>query len=85
MADGFDECHKKGLSASPVCATPLLARCITRHSRSGKGACFFQYLHLSDPDANRADLLTSALIVHCFSVDLFFFFSGFSPISLYIP
>lgn len=36
------------------------------------------YLHPSDPDVNHVDLLTSLLIVYCFSVDFFYFFlSGF--------
>lgn len=33
---------------------------------------FLEYLHPSDPDVNHVDLLTSLLIVYCFSVDFFF-------------
>lgn len=72
MADGFDECHKKGLSASPVCATPLLTRMKELLRREGGSVCFFEYLHPSDPDVNHVDLLTPLLIVYCFSLDFFF-------------
>lgn len=84
MADGFDECHKKGLSASHVYATPSLAR-VPHEGAAQKGVsqectmCFFKYLHPSDLDVNHADLLTSLLIVCCFFPSFFSAVWFFSP------
>lgn len=84
MADGFDECHKKGLSARPVCDP--LAHAVSHEvaAKEGGAVCFLQYLHPSDPDVNHVDLLTPLLIVYCFSVDFFFSFS-LSSLSCFFP
>lgn len=78
MADGFDECHKKGLSASPGVRDPL-ARSPWRMKellrKEARRVFLFQYLHPSDPDVNHADLLTSPLIVCRFLGGSFFFSS----------
>lgn len=84
MADGFDECHKKGLSASPGVRDPLARSLAVAHEgaaqEGGAPLFLFQYLHPSDPDVNHADLLTSPLIV-CRFLGGSFFFS--SPVSFY--
>lgn len=78
MADGFDECHKKRLVSKPGVCDPLAhslyrMKELLRKEAWGSVACFFQYLHPSDPDVNHVDLLTSLLIVYCFLVDFFSF------------
>lgn len=93
MADGFDECHKKRLVSKPGVCAPLppplfffarslyrMEELLRKGARCVCSACFFEYLHPSDPDANHVDLLTSVLIVYRFTVDfLFVFFPLFVP------
>lgn len=57
MADGFDECHKIGLSAGP-CVQPPRSVAVSHKEMLQNGACFSDYLHPGDPDANHVYLLT---------------------------
>lgn len=55
-----------------MCTRPPRLLAVPHEGAAQKGVsqectmCFFKYLHLSDPDVNHADLLTSLLIVCCF-------------------
>lgn len=84
MADGFDECHKKGSSA----VRPLAVWNERATQEAGlweSTVRFFECLHPGDPDVNHIDLSTSLLIVCCYSVELVFSLSMLSLTCDFLP